>query len=218
MYDREDKKDIFSISTLYAILDTYESDILQDINNIIFIRDRKDTTMAGRPKRDVEVKGYLLRLTPELINRLDLCCSLMDVATRQRLPRNSRMQQVLEEWCAKVEAEHQAQTPTPTPTLATVPPVPQEMLNLNIPSEPTQRRRETQEEEKKTASASASVPNETLERILAAREQYDKLSLREFSQLLFDREIYRSLDRKTREQKPLHSGTLARWLRQAGMS
>ena len=170
--------------------------------------------MAGRPKRDTEVKGYLIRLTPELIARIEYCCSLLDVATHQRLPRNSRMQQVLEEWCARVEAEHQAQTPTPTPTLATVPPVPQGMLNLNIPSEPAQRRRETQEKKK---TASASVPNEALERILAAREQYDKLSLREFAKLLFDREIYRSLDRKTGEQKPLHSGTLARWLSQAGM-
>ena len=60
--------------------------------------------------------------------------------------------------------------------------------------------------------------NEALERILAAREQYDKLSLREFSQLLYDRGIYSSLDRKTREQKPLDTGTLARWLRQGGMT
>ncbi len=50
--------------------------------------------------------------------------------------------------------------------------------------------------------------------------QYDKLTLVDLSQLLYDRGIYRSTDRTTGDEKPVHKGTLTRWLeraRQAGV-
>ena len=44
---------------------------------------------------------------------------------------------------------------------------------------------------------------------------YDKLSLAELAQLLFDRGIYRARDRHTGEAKPVNRGTLQKWLEQA---
>jgi hypothetical protein len=49
---------------------------------------------------------------------------------------------------------------------------------------------------------------------------YNKLTLVELAQLLYDRNIYRSTDRKTGAAKPVNKGTLQRWLamaRQAGL-
>jgi hypothetical protein len=162
--------------------------------------------MAGRHKRAYEVKPYFLRLPPALIERMDICCSMLDVATHRRLPKNARLQMALEEWCERVEREsheHRQQIP---PTASTIPP---DRSPSPIPHPLQESQPETPQKHEE---------NEALERILAAREQYDKLSLREFSQLLYDRGIYSSLDRKTREQKPLDTGTLARWLRQGGMT
>jgi hypothetical protein len=51
--------------------------------------------------------------------------------------------------------------------------------------------------------------------IAEARAQYDKLSLAEFSQLLYERNIYRAKDRKTGEEKPVNRGTLLHWLEKA---
>ena len=51
--------------------------------------------------------------------------------------------------------------------------------------------------------------------IAEARTQYEKLTLAEFSQLLFDRHIYRAKDRKTGEEKPVNRGTLQHWLEEA---
>ena len=45
--------------------------------------------------------------------------------------------------------------------------------------------------------------------------QYDKLTLADLSQLLFDRDIYRARDRQTGEEKPVNRGTLQKWLDQA---
>jgi hypothetical protein len=56
---------------------------------------------------------------------------------------------------------------------------------------------------------------ETLKKIAEARAKYPKLGMSKFVRLLFDRNIYRSKDRKTKEEKPLDTGTLARWLEEA---
>ena len=91
----------------------------------------------------------------------------------------------------------------------------QSVLNSRQPQipqpalEPPQRQPEPQKRQEE---------NEALERILSARETYNKLSLREFARLLYDRDIYKSRDRKSGEPKIIDSGTLGRWLAQAGMS
>jgi hypothetical protein len=41
------------------------------------------------------------------------------------------------------------------------------------------------------------------------------MSLADFSQLLYDRDIYRARDRTTGEAKPVNRGTLQKWLEQA---
>jgi hypothetical protein len=70
-------------------------------------------------------------------------------------------------------------------------------------------------------SATPSIPFEALpahiQRIAEAREQYERLSLGDFAQLLYDRHIYRARDRQTGDEKPVNRGTLARWLAQAGL-
>ena len=52
-------------------------------------------------------------------------------------------------------------------------------------------------------------------RIAEVAGEYDKLTLVELSQLLYDRNIYRARDRKTKAEKPVNKGTLQRWLDQA---
>src|SRR5262245_6715376 len=56
---------------------------------------------------------------------------------------------------------------------------------------------------------------ETLKKIAEARAKHRKLKLKPFARLLFDQQLYRSKDRKTKEEKPLDTGTLARWLEEA---
>jgi hypothetical protein len=56
---------------------------------------------------------------------------------------------------------------------------------------------------------------EILERVAEVRAQYPKLSLNPLARLLFDRKIYRATDRQSGQEKPVHSGTLARWLKEA---
>jgi hypothetical protein len=59
------------------------------------------------------------------------------------------------------------------------------------------------------------IPAQTLQAIADTAAHYDKLSLTELSQLLYDRQIYRTRDRHTGEEKPVHRGTLKKWLDQA---
>ena len=54
-----------------------------------------------------------------------------------------------------------------------------------------------------------------IQRIAETAIQYDKLSLAELAQLLFDRQIYRAHDRQTGAEKPVNRGTLQKWLEQA---
>jgi len=68
-------------------------------------------------------------------------------------------------------------------------------------------------------SATPEPPGEALpphiQRIAETAAQYERLSLAELAQLLFDRGIYRAKDRKTGEEKPVNRGTLQKWLEQA---
>ena len=59
------------------------------------------------------------------------------------------------------------------------------------------------------------LPPQTLQAIAETAADYDKLSLTELSQLLYDRQIYRTRDRHTGEEKPVNRGTLKKWLDQA---
>jgi hypothetical protein len=54
-----------------------------------------------------------------------------------------------------------------------------------------------------------------IQRVAEVAAEYDKLSLSELAQLLYDRGIYRARDRKTGSEKPANRGTLQRWLDQA---
>jgi hypothetical protein len=54
-----------------------------------------------------------------------------------------------------------------------------------------------------------------IQRIAETAAQYDKLSLAELAQLLYDRGIYRATERTTGAEKPVNRGTLQKWLDQA---
>ncbi len=54
-----------------------------------------------------------------------------------------------------------------------------------------------------------------IQAIAEAAAQYDKLSLAQLAQLLYDRNIYRARDRQSGEEKPVNRGTLQKWLEQA---
>jgi hypothetical protein len=66
-----------------------------------------------------------------------------------------------------------------------------------------------------TRARAHGLPPQTLQAIADAAAHYDKLSLTELSQLLYDRQIYRTRDRHTGEEKPVQRGTLKKWLDQA---
>jgi hypothetical protein len=85
--------------------------------------------------------------------------------------------------------------PEPPPGVQTV--------HLPEPREPVHQMRHTPE-----------LPNHIL-RIAETAEEYNRLSLSDLSQLLFDRNIYRARDRQTGEEKPVNRGTLQKWLNQA---
>ena len=65
-----------------------------------------------------------------------------------------------------------------------------------------------------TAESPTTLPPYIL-RIAEVAAAYDKLTLVDLSQLLFDRNIYRVHDRKTKAEKPVNKGTLQHWLAQA---
>jgi hypothetical protein len=56
---------------------------------------------------------------------------------------------------------------------------------------------------------------EIVERVAEAHAQYPTLSKNKFARLLFERNIYRAKDRKTKEEKPVDSSRLNRWLVEA---
>jgi hypothetical protein len=64
------------------------------------------------------------------------------------------------------------------------------------------------------AAPAAALPGH-IQRIAETAMHYDKLTLADLSQLLFDRQIYRAHDRKTGAEKPVNRGTLQKWLDQA---
>jgi hypothetical protein len=59
-----------------------------------------------------------------------------------------------------------------------------------------------------------SISQEQFEQIVATAAQYEKLSLRQLAQLLHDRGIYSAHDHE-RSAKPVSSGVLHKWLKQA---
>jgi hypothetical protein len=75
---------------------------------------------------------------------------------------------------------------------------------------------EAQTQGARPASRAAGISREELTRIVETRQQHPTLSLSKLARLLYDRGIYRAKDRKTHIDKVVDTGTLARWLDQAG--
>jgi len=68
--------------------------------------------------------------------------------------------------------------------------------------------------ERTPATRTRTVP-QYIQDIAETRAQYDKLSLSQLAQLLYDRHIYRARDRQSGEEKPVNRGTLQKWLEEA---
>jgi hypothetical protein len=59
------------------------------------------------------------------------------------------------------------------------------------------------------------LPREKLQEIADMAAQYDRLTLPQLSQLLYDRNIYRARDSQNGEEKPVNRGNLQKWLKRA---
>ena len=179
---------------------------IHDRDDIYDIRYIKDTAMAGRPKRPVEITPVLLRIPPALLARVERCQALLQLQTGIRQTRIMAFEVLLDLGCAAIEAGYAQQTPVPplSETSAILPI--SEISTLSPISEIPHAIAITPE----AAPLAAHVL-----RIAEVAAQYDKLSLAELAQLLFDRGIYRATDRATGTDKPVNRGTLKKWLDQA---
>ena len=103
----------------------------------------------------------------------------------------------------------------PTPRL-TAPPEPATAPIPEAPSAEVPRRQTPRQTQPATAPRQNDTPIPAyIQRIAEVAAEYDKLTLVELSQLLYDRDIYRTRDRKTKAEKPVNKGTLQKWLEQA---
>jgi hypothetical protein len=143
--------------------------------------------MVGRPKREEEVTPVLLRIPPALLKRVERCQALLQLREDTRFTRTEAFYRIIEAGCEAVEP--QSKRHNASEPLATV--------KAQVPR-----------------SSTAVLPVH-IQRIAETRAQYDKLSLAELSQLLYDRNIYKAKDRQSGEEKPVNRGTLQKWLEQA---
>ena len=218
--------------------------------------------MAGRPKRDIAVKGVYLRLPPALLARVEHCHWLLQRQHGPKVTQTTAFWRLLEAGCTALEATLEARaTPaapaqsmiseisdispmtiskisdiagddvsvpgygfpedldedmpvrsTASPAVvepAPAPPMPMPPASA-LPSLASAPRGETP-----TPRSPRGLAPEKLQEIADTAAQYDKLSLTQLSQLLFDRHIYRTRDRQTGAEHPVNKGTLQRLLKQA---
>jgi hypothetical protein len=66
-----------------------------------------------------------------------------------------------------------------------------------------------------SATSARAIPLETLQAIADAAAEYNKLSFAQLAQLLYERNIYRTKDPVTGQEKPINKGTLKRWIERA---
>src|SRR2546428_2483186 len=184
----------------------------------------------GRPSKGVERSNILLRIPTDLIeqvetfkesleaerggfviNRTDMLIRLIEVGLQT-------ITQARQPTAQPAPASHVNGQGAPAPQPTTQPAIP---LALE-PAPKTAQPVDVPQAAETPKSAVQTVPTKRvgeipqhIQDIAEARAQYEKLTLAQFSQLLYDRNIYRAKDRKTGEEKPVNRGTLQHWLEEA---
>ena len=151
--------------------------------------------MAGRPKREEEITPVLLRIPPVLLKRVERCQALLQLREGVRLTRTDAFWRILEAGCEALEGRE-------TPLISEISEISSDDLSVLGYGFP------------EAARATKRMPKH-IQVIAETRSQYEKLSLAELSQLLYDRNIYRSRARQSGEEKPVNRGTLQKWLEEA---
>jgi hypothetical protein len=173
----------------------------------------------------METSAVLVRFPVELLQRIDARKETLESQVGWPIARHDVILRLCEMALDTVEGPSTIRTSTtpvvemPAPTPATRPAV--SITPSAVPQTPAQPVAASQASEtpapaiKTTPVKRAGEIPQHIQVIAETRAQYEKLSLAEFSQLLFDRGIYRAKDRKTGEEKPVNRGTLQHWLDEA---
>lgn len=191
---------------------------------------------VNRCKARLELQGDISLSRTEVFWRLlEMGCGLQEVlmSTPEKIPdsliseisKGYRISKISE--IPSIADDQPAQPPPPAPEppshLATVeepepmaaPVPPMAVLQAPEPDHPASMADMERINETTPHRSQRALPREKLQEIAEVAAEYDKLNGPQLSQLLFDRGIYRSIDRKTGEEKPVHRGTLKVWLDQA---
>ena len=165
----------------------------------------------GRP-RGVESAHVMVRMPVDLIAQIDAyAASLQEQIAISDVTISRGM--AIRELVKRGLQSFSTCQPQPTPPIQTQPAIP---LALEpAPATETLLKSKTRLNKTRSTHAQRGLPHETLQQIANTAAQYDKLSLAELSQLLFERNIYRAKDRQSGEEKPVNRGTLQKWLDQA---
>lgn len=178
-------------------------------------------TKRGRP-RGVESQHVMVRMPVDLIAQIDAYAASLQERigiSDMNISRGMAIRELVKRGLQGVQAgpssppSHLATVEEPEPMAAPqAPETPSPTLApRETPSAPVgERTNETLLHRTQRA-----LPREKLQEIAETAAEYDKLNGPQLSQLLFDRGIYRSVDRETGEEKPVNRGTLKVWLDQA---
>jgi hypothetical protein len=167
-------------------------------------------TRRGRP-RGVESHHVMVRMPVDLITQIDAyAASLQEqiAISDVNISRGMAIRELVKRGLQSLSTSQ----PQPAPS---IPPQPAIPLALEpAPAAEVQPSHERKTPSTRRKGGNPGLSPETLQQIADMAAQYDKLSRRELSQLLYDRGIYRARAKDGREV-PVNRGTLQKWLDQA---
>ena len=181
----------------------------------------------GRPPKGVERSNLLLRIPTDLIEQVDTFKESLEAERGGfAIHRTDMLIRLIE---VGLQTLTQARQPAPAspvngqgapapqpPTQPAIPlalePAPTTAPPVDVPQPAPARPRHGQ---RAAAMSARAIPLATLQAIAAAAAEYDKLSFAQLAQLLYERNIYRTKDPVTGQEKPLNKGTLKKWIERA---
>lgn len=193
----------------------------------------KDVSMdtapqRGRP-RQVPTVAVSVRMTTDLLDRVDAYIDTLAARIPGLRLERSRgiclmLERLLELETSTPQLPPQPAAtqlplmpqPQPTPTTQPQPAIPLALEPAPAAEVQPARKSKTPSSRRKDGKGgNPGIPDEKLQQIAETAAQYDKLSLTELSQLLFDLGIHRATDSNTGKEKPVNPGTLKKQLDRA---
>jgi hypothetical protein len=173
-----------------------------------------DTPPArGRPRQAPTV-AVSVRMTTDLLDRVD---GYIDTLAARipglRLERSRGICLMLER-LFELEASATQPQPQPAPPIQAQPPLALEPAPATE-VQPARKSQTSSSRRRDGKGGNPGIPDEKLQQIADTAAEYDKMSLQELSQLLFERGIHRATDSTTGQEKPVHPGTLKKQLDRA---